>query len=33
MKIPNSDTAKALHQAESGDDLAEYASLEDLRTP
>ena len=31
-KNPNADTTEALHQAESVDDLAEYATLEELKT-
>ena len=31
VKIPNADTAEALHQAESGTGLAEYTTLEKLK--
>ena len=32
VKIPNAETTEALHQAESGADLAEYTTLEELKT-
>lgn len=32
VKIPNADTAEALHQAESGAGLSEYTSLEELKS-
>lgn len=32
LRIPNADTAEALRQAETGADLIEYATLEDLKT-
>ena len=32
VKIPNANTTEALHQAESGAGLAEYATLEELKT-
>lgn len=32
VKIPNADTAEALQQAESGVGLAEYTTLEELKT-
>ena len=31
-KKPNADTTEALRQAESGADLAEYTTLEELKT-
>lgn len=32
VRIPNADTTEALRQAETGADLVEYATLEDLKT-
>ena len=32
VKIPNAETTEALHQAESGAGLSEYATLEELKT-
>ena len=32
VKIPNAETTEALHQAESGASLSEYATLEELKT-
>ena len=32
VRIPNADTTEALQQAETGADLVEYATLEDLKT-
>ena len=32
VKIPNAETTEALHQAESGASLAEYTTLEELKT-
>ena len=32
VKIPNAETTEALHQAESRADLAEYTTLEELKT-
>ena len=31
VEIPNAETVEALHQAESGERLIEYADLEDLK--
>ena len=30
-KLPNAESREALHQAREGEDLTEYASLDDLR--
>lgn len=32
VRIPNAETAEALQQADSGIDLAEYTTLEELKT-
>ena len=32
VKIPNVDTVEALHQAQSGESLSEYTTLEDLKS-
>jgi len=31
MRLPNAETVEALHQAETGTDLVEYLTLEDLK--
>ncbi|WP_420434079.1 type II toxin-antitoxin system RelB/DinJ family antitoxin [Candidatus Poriferisocius sp.] len=31
VRIPNAETAEALHQAQTGTDLGEYLTLEDLK--